>query len=149
MINSSNNSQDFDINITPIIDCFTVLVTFLLASSAFISIGLLDAGIAAGGAQAATQTDKKQSIQLTLKLKSNLSMDLKMSGQRSETLHSNAVNGTRQYEAFVKHLAGLQTQGLQMDALIVEAEEDVPYGEVVLAMDQFRPVVPNIMLGGF
>jgi biopolymer transport protein ExbD len=38
-----NLSQDVDVNITPIIDCFTVLITFLLASASFLSIGFFEA----------------------------------------------------------------------------------------------------------
>jgi biopolymer transport protein ExbD len=41
------NSQDADINLAPIIDCFTVLIAFMLVSASFLSIGVLDAGIAA------------------------------------------------------------------------------------------------------
>ena len=42
---SHDTSQDFDVNITPIIDSFTVLITFMLASASFLSVGIFDAGI--------------------------------------------------------------------------------------------------------
>jgi biopolymer transport protein ExbD len=32
------NGQEVELNITPIIDCFTVLITFLLASASFLSL---------------------------------------------------------------------------------------------------------------
>ena len=46
--------KDFDLNLAPIIDCMTVLITFMLASASFLSIGILDAGVAAAGATAVT-----------------------------------------------------------------------------------------------
>jgi biopolymer transport protein ExbD len=48
---SKGASQDFDLNLAPIIDCITVLIAFILISTSFISIGLLDAGIATETAQ--------------------------------------------------------------------------------------------------
>ena len=39
----SSSDGEVELNITPIIDCFTVLITFLLASASFISIGFFDA----------------------------------------------------------------------------------------------------------
>ena len=38
----NSSGQDVDLNITPIIDCFTVLITFLLASASFLSIGFFE-----------------------------------------------------------------------------------------------------------
>jgi len=49
----SSNSQDVDINITPIIDCFTVLITFLLASASFLSIGCFEVSTPGNAADAA------------------------------------------------------------------------------------------------
>jgi biopolymer transport protein ExbD len=45
----SDNGQDFDLNLAPIIDCFTVLITYLLVSASFISLVVLDVGVAAVG----------------------------------------------------------------------------------------------------
>ena len=42
----SKNSLDFELNLAPIIDCFTVLIAFILISASFASINILDAGIA-------------------------------------------------------------------------------------------------------
>jgi biopolymer transport protein ExbD len=40
---SGKKSREFDLNLAPIIDCLTVLITFLLASAAFLAIGQLTA----------------------------------------------------------------------------------------------------------
>ncbi|RYZ61531.1 MAG: hypothetical protein EOP09_19835, partial [Proteobacteria bacterium] len=37
-------SLEFDLNLAPIIDCFTVLITFLLVSASFLSVSIFDAG---------------------------------------------------------------------------------------------------------
>jgi len=38
---------EVELNITPIIDCFTVLIAYLLVSMSFISLSIIDAGVAA------------------------------------------------------------------------------------------------------
>src|SRR4051812_37771812 len=47
------NNQDFDLNIAPIIDCFTVLIAYMLVSASFLTLGVFDVGVAVSG-QAAT-----------------------------------------------------------------------------------------------
>src|SRR4051812_14599722 len=46
---SSGSGQDIDLNIAPIIDCFTVLITYLLVSASFLSLAVLEVGVAASG----------------------------------------------------------------------------------------------------
>ena len=36
---------DFELNLASIIDCFTVLITYLLVSASFISLGILDVSV--------------------------------------------------------------------------------------------------------
>src|SRR3989338_6075956 len=80
-----SQSQDFELNLASIIDCFTVLVTFLLASSAFLSIGILDAGIAAGGS---TTPDNKAAplVQLALDLLPGHKMEVRVTGKVNQTI---------------------------------------------------------------
>src|SRR3954464_8653245 len=44
----AETEQDFELNIASIIDCFTVLITYLLVSASFISIGVLDVSSVSG-----------------------------------------------------------------------------------------------------
>jgi biopolymer transport protein ExbD len=45
----SGAEGDVDLNIAPIVDCFTVLIAYLLVSMSFISLGIFEAGVAASG----------------------------------------------------------------------------------------------------
>ncbi|MEK7690751.1 MAG: biopolymer transporter ExbD, partial [Bdellovibrionota bacterium] len=75
----SGSSQDFDLNLAPIIDCFTVLITFLLISASFLSIGILDAGISAPGAQTESEP-QGASVDLTLKITADRGYRIKIEG---------------------------------------------------------------------
>src|SRR3954454_3668611 len=78
-----NQSQDFDLNITSIIDTFTVLITFMLASAAFLSIGILDAGISAGGDT--TSAAKPPSVNIEISLAKDHSFVVKLTGKAVST----------------------------------------------------------------
>lgn len=63
---SKGGSQDFDINLAPIIDCFTVLITFMLVSASFLAIGIFDAGVEAAGTSAANTKPPAVHLELSL-----------------------------------------------------------------------------------
>src|SRR3954469_12585388 len=86
-----HQSQDFELNITSIIDTFTVLITFMLASASFLSIGIFDAGISAGG-DAATAT-KPPSVNVEVALGHDHSFVVKLSGKVSSSTTVAAKGG--------------------------------------------------------
>src|SRR3954470_1256357 len=46
------SGQDVELNLAPIIDCFTVLITYLLITASFINLAAMDVGVSATGAAA-------------------------------------------------------------------------------------------------
>ena len=134
-------SQDFELNLASIIDCFTVLIAFMLASASFLSIGILDAGIAAGGVESTGQTPP--SVTLTIEMKKDQSYELKISGKASGTYRA----GTP--EQLSSQLAQLKSQYSDLSAATLIAEHDVEYKEVVRSMETIRRSMPAVMLGGF
>ena len=140
-------SQDFDLNLAPIIDCFTVLVTFLLASSAFISIGILDAGIAAGG----TTTEEKAppSVQVSVEMQPGFKMEVKVNGKVNQTVNIGAANGAWDYDKLTAELAGIKQRFPDLSGVTLKANEDIQYGEVIVGMENIRKTVPAVLLGGF
>src|SRR5882672_8122358 len=47
--NSGGSNQEVELNLAPIIDCFTVLITYLLVTASFLSLAALDVGVSATG----------------------------------------------------------------------------------------------------
>ncbi|MGZ3709823.1 MAG: biopolymer transporter ExbD, partial [Bdellovibrionota bacterium] len=78
-VSSGKGSQDFELNIASIIDCFTVLITFLLASASFLSIGIFDAGVAAGAAE--SKDSKPPSVQILVELQPDHRLSVKLTGK--------------------------------------------------------------------
>ncbi len=144
-------SQDFDINLAPIIDCFTVLIAFMLATAAFLSIGILDAGISAAGATAAT--NQPPTLQVTLELQevnSKQKIIVKTAGKStsSKTLES-LPDGTWNYDELDSTLNQFKAAHSDLSAITLSADNAIEYKHVIKTMERIRKTIPVVLLGGF
>lgn len=142
-----SQSQDFELNLASIIDCLTVLIAFILASASFLSIGILDAGIAAAGTTAADTTPPP--INITVELAPAQALVVKVSGKATSTTSIAAKAGSWDYETLTQNLAGLKQKWPGVNAVILTAENDIEYKNVVKSMEVIRKTLPIVLLGGF
>lgn len=142
-----DDSQDFELNIASIIDCFTVLIAFMLASASFLAIGILDAGVAAAGATA--NTTKPPSVNLTLQLMPDHKIQLKLNGKANRTNMLAGVSGDWDLAGLTKGLNGLKAQYPDLNAITLTADNTIEYKDVIKTMDTVRKSIPAVLLGGF
>lgn len=145
---AGEGSQDFDLNLAPIIDCFTVLITFMLVSASFISIGLLDAGIAAAGATAA-QNDTPPPINIAIELTGNHELVVKVSGKATSNTPIHAKADAYDLEAMSANLAALKQRWPGVNAVTLSADNAIEYRDVIKTMEVARKSLPVVVLGGF
>ncbi len=143
-----SQSQDFELNIASIIDCFTVLIAFMLASTAFISIGILDAGVAAAGATA-TDNSPPPPINISLELGKDKGVALKVTGKTTINETIAAKDGNWNLAQVTEKLQGLHQQWPTVNAVTLAADNAVEYKDVVLTMENVRKTIPVVLLGGF
>ena len=81
-ISDNNSNQDFEINLAPIIDCFTVLITYLLVSASFLSLAVFDVEVAINQPTLKTENAPltPPPISLALLLRESHGFDLKVIG---------------------------------------------------------------------
>lgn len=139
-------NQDFDLNLAPIIDCFTVLITFMLASASFLAIGIFDSGIAAAGATA--NDAKPPSIRLDVELGAKNVILVKVEGKAKLSKQLPAKNGDWDYAALVAEIVDLKKKWPDTKGLVLSAADDIEYLEIIRTMDALKPHMPAILLGG-
>jgi biopolymer transport protein ExbD len=144
---SSGNGQDFELNLASIIDCFTVLIAFMLASASFLSIGILDAGVAAAGATSAT--DKPPSVNVSVELGKDQKLTVKLSGKATSSTPIDGLAGKWNYEALTQNLSGAKSRFSDVAAVTLTADNSIEYKDVVKAMEVIRKTIPVVLLGGF
>lgn len=141
-------SQDVDLNIAPIIDAFVVLIAFLLASASFLSIGMLDAGVAAAGATPKANS-KPPAVSVSVILNSGQKMQVKVTGKQTSTFQVPSKDGEWNHEQMTGHLSSLKSKWKDLSAVTLEADNSVEYKNVIKAMEVIRKTIPVVLLGGF
>ena len=144
-----SQTQDFELNLASIIDCFTVLITFLLASASFLSIGILDAGVAAAGAT--SKTDNAPTVHLSVDIQRDLSLviETEKAGKVLSKESVKPLEGAPDFGALQERLGAIKAKHPDVAGLTLSAQAEVQYEQVVRTMDKARRVVPAVMLGGF
>jgi len=142
-----SESQDFELNIASIIDCFTVLIAFMLVSASFVAIGILDAGVAAAGATAASS--KPPSVTVTVDLQPGHKFSVKLSGKANKTTVLAESKGDWDYAAMTEALQGVKKHWPDVSAITLTADGTIEYKDVVKTMEAARKTMPVVLLGGF
>ncbi len=137
-------NQDFDLNLAPVIDCFTVLIAFIMVSTTYASIGILDAGVAAGGESQASATPPP--VQYTLEVKADRSMRIKVSGKASQEI---PLGANLNYSVMNEQFSALKAKWPTVNVVTLVADNSVPYKDVISTMEALRKTMPAILLGGF
>ena len=128
---------DFELNLAPIIDCFTVLVTFMLASSSFLAITWMEAQLPGSAAADTAQTTQPVILDVRLTEKG---AKVGISGKgKSDVDSEDAV------EPAVRSLA---SQVARVDGIRLHAEPGIAYGRLIKAFEGLRKVHPNVAVGG-
>jgi biopolymer transport protein ExbD len=146
---SRGGSQDFELNLAPVIDCMTVLITFMLASASFLSIGILDAGVAAGAATASEQAPPAVTLSIELGKEKNLLLKVTGKENKSVPIPHSASAQEYDYAQLNQQLAQVQSRWPDVKAVTLSADNTVQYEDVVRAMDSIRKTMPVVLLGGF
>jgi biopolymer transport protein ExbD len=142
-----HQSQDFELNITSIIDTFTVLITFMLASASFLSIGILDAGISAGGETASAATPPSVNVEVTLG--KDMAYVIKLSGKVTSQTPVPGKEGKYDVDGLGRALKDVKSRFTDVSAATLVAENAVEYTDIVRAMETTRKTLPYVLLGGF
>ena len=139
--------QDFELNITSIIDCLTVLIAFVLVTTSFLSVGVLEAQVAANGdPQSEVQSEP---VQVGINLTEGQTMVINVTGKLNHTYRLNPKAGKWNYDSLTDHLAMLKGEFPKLNTATLSADDTIPYRELVKSMDIARKAVPGLLLGGF
>ncbi|MEK6705689.1 MAG: biopolymer transporter ExbD [Bdellovibrionota bacterium] len=137
-------NQDFELNMASIIDCFTVLIAFMLISASFVSIGILDAGVEAAGVESTTTTTPQ--VHLMVTLRDNNTMTIALSGK--ERLSQQIQRNSGYYDELKQSVLNIKSRWKDLNTVTVSAEGGVPYNDIIRTMDTLRPHLPYIAVGG-
>ena len=149
---AGDTGQDVELNLAPIIDCFTVLITYLLVSASFISLSVLDVGVSASGAGAAAAPAGTPPLNLSLKLAADQSMEFHLTGGDKHLDEKMAFPRTAQggwdMVELAKRLKYMKTKYPTLKEVSLSADPTVHYKDVVKMIEATRKSMPKVYLAG-
>jgi biopolymer transport protein ExbD len=141
----SDSSQDVELNITPIIDCFTVLITFMLASASFISIGYFEASTPSIASGSDAQEPDTEAV---IKVREGNLVELKLKGKKSGTIRYNLADDSS-LKSLRSEIEGLKSPAYHLNQVLLSAEDTVAYESLTRIMDQVQATGLPVVVGDF
>ncbi len=141
----SSSTQEVDLNITPIIDCFTVLITFLLASASFLSIGFFETYTPG---QSSNPTEGEPDTEVVIRIKGNHFAELKAKGKKNLTL-SFKTDDAAQMKGLEEQLQNLKSPDIKLNQVLVSADDTVDYQELSQMLGHVNTANLPVVVGEF
>ena len=146
---SKGSEQDFELNLASIIDCFTVLITYLLVSASFITLGTLDITVATPSDLAQPQDPQPADVAVTIRLAAGGALKIEISGRENRSIDLPARQaGEIDLEGLDTRLNQLHSQYPALDGAQVAADDSIRYRQLVQVVERSRAVLPKVALTG-
>jgi biopolymer transport protein ExbD len=143
------SNQDFELNIASIIDCFTVLITYILVSASFISLGVLTVTVASVSEASTPEPEIiEPEAHLSVLIQSDQSLTLQI---ESQDVTQNAIitipikNGQKDLDALSEQLSEMKER-FHLDNVLVSGADDVAYKHLVAVVAQVEKILPHVAL---
>ena len=139
-----NEHLDTDLNIVPIIDCFVMLICFLLFTAAFTQLVYLEAKITSNTAAAASKSRSELDAFRLVVTFEDSGWKLATTGSSAKKFSTSVpkINGDYDYAALHKSLIELKTQYPDRYSVDIEFKqkngEAVAYEQIVKTIDSVR-----------
>ncbi len=135
---NAESGQDFDLNLAPIIDCFTVLIAYLLVSASFVSIGFFEVGVAQSGEAAAAVAVPES---LAVVLHDGERLELKLSGPETAVV---PVGGLVELADGVRKI---RSRWPALTEASVSGDAGVEYKELIRVIETLKRELPDVYVG--
>ncbi|PWU17287.1 MAG: hypothetical protein C5B49_09205 [Bdellovibrio sp.] len=144
--------QDVDLNLAPIIDCFTVLITYLLVTASFLSLASVDVGVSATGSGDPPPPDAGPPpyiMSIEAKGTGFLSIHVR-GGAKSEDVSFEvaATNGRWNTDQLNQRLGEIQNRWPTLQEVSVSADAEVVYKDIVQLIQSVKKTMPKVFISG-
>jgi biopolymer transport protein ExbD len=145
-----STGQDFDLNLAPIIDCFTIIIVFLLTSASFVSIGVLDVNMSSPLEDtAAASATESSPPEVTLRLRDAgwITIEVKPVSGPTQSLDFPPESGNPAIAAVTAHLQKIKAESPSLVGATILAMDGVRYKDLVHTVESVRDVLPGVSIG--
>ena len=154
MDSSAGSSQEIELNLAPIIDCFTVLITYLLVTASFLTLVAVDVGISANSdsKEAPPPVSDDKPLFCTMDLTNEGKGILNVSGgdlRKDYHVEIPALaDGTWNKDAMNALLEKVKARWDKLSDLSLSAGSTVKYKELVNFINEAKKTLPKVYISG-
>ena len=146
-----DGGQDVELNLAPIIDCFTVLITYLLVTASFLSLAALDVGVSASGTASAPPADVTTPPPMVMSLEALANGDIKINVRGGATGVEHpfliaALSGQRDEDKLLAQLNEIKQRWPEITEVSVSAESTVIYKDIVKVIKKIQEALPKVFI---
>lgn len=146
---SDSGGTDIELPLAPIIDCFVVLIAFLLISAAYVSVSIFDATVAVVE-ETSNPSEVTSGVLASIEVKADGTYEIALTGDVNEhhtiAHQTNIEDQKKELDAKLKEI---KTQHDDIKNVTVKADNTMVYRDIVNVMEVARAHYPQILLGGF
>ena len=151
-VSADDNDQDFEINLAPIIDCFTVLITYLLVSASFISLSTLDVAVATTTEEPSEVVSAEPPPSVYVELYTTRDIKVILNGPQSVIIPIAALvpkSGKPEWDLakLNETISNIKTRIPALGEVNIKAEPRLKYKYVVRAVEELKRVMPRVFVG--
>lgn len=133
MNSNDKKNLDFELNLVPFIDMFSVVLCFLIMTAVQVSVGSIDLKQATG----ATSITSDQTPVLVLSL-SDSSLELQLKNSKAEVRTQISKNSPNFKDEVSKMIKSIKTRDEKLNSAIVLSGQRVPYQQIVTMLEVLK-----------
>ncbi len=138
---------DDELNITPVMNIFLILVPFLLLTAVFVKISIVEFSLPSGDARGQNAQDPKTAPVVTILSINKDGFELKSKGVAIPFIRNKQAEFN--FPLLVKKLEEVKKRHRSSEDIIIAPQEDIKYNTLIQVMDRCRESgFPNISISG-
>ncbi len=133
-------SQEFELDLAPLLAVMVKLVPVLLVSSAFVQVMMIETDLPQVVKEAIQKEEKKPSasVQLDINGKSGIRVIVEKAGNQNIEVIGLKADGSFNYGQLQQKLVEIKIQNPEVFRVELNPEGNIPYKEIVKIMDEAR-----------
>jgi len=136
---------DDDLNITPVMNVFLILVPFLLLTAVFVNIAIVEFSLPSSNAAAREQSQQRKNTVVTILAITEKGFELKTKGQKFPFIEKK--DGIFDYQILIERLQEVKQKHAESEDIIIAPESTIKYDTIIQVMDRCRENgFPNISI---
>ena len=141
----NGDSTEIELNLASIIDCFTVLITYLLVSASFITLGTLEVTVPA---EAASSAQSAPSLSLKIEVRKRGGLKLVVEGAQSQSVPITGRELLPDYTALDEQLGGIKAAHAEIHTALLMVDDSIHHKELVHVVEVVKKFFPDVSLAG-